>query len=129
GLTSDPNNPTSPVKGEHRAQGTPNRSAQTTVTGLGGHCSPRYDAPSADGSPTWNCAHRRRARCEDRCAEDTGLRNLPCTATPRTRSGGHASELLRLGSGICPYLQGLQMGTKRLRLRRSPCRAHCSYSA
>lgn len=41
--------------------------------------------------------HRRRARCEDRIrgARDTGLRNLPCTTPPRTRSGWRSSPRTR----------------------------------
>jgi hypothetical protein len=37
---------------------------------------------------------RRRAHCEDRirAAKDTGLRNLPCTGSARTRSGANSSR-------------------------------------
>jgi hypothetical protein len=38
--------------------------------------------------------HRRRARAEDRirCAKDTGLTNLPCTTSTRTRSSAPSSR-------------------------------------
>jgi hypothetical protein len=38
--------------------------------------------------------HRLRARAEDRirCLKDTGLRNLPCTTSPRIRSGSSSSS-------------------------------------
>ncbi len=68
----------------------PHPGAQLRFTDIDGHRFTCF-ATSAKGRQLADLElrHRRRARCEDRrrmrCAKDTGLRNLPCTDTPRTR--------------------------------------------
>ena len=68
----------------------PHPGAQLRFTDVGGHRVTCFATDAATGQlADLELRHRRRARCEDRirCAKDTGLRNLPCTALTRTRSG------------------------------------------
>jgi hypothetical protein len=73
----------------------PHSGAQLRFTDLGGH---RFTAFASDARrgqlADLELQHRRRARCEDRIrnAKDTGLRNLPRTASTRTRSGANWSR-------------------------------------
>ena len=79
----------------HRPQGTPHPGAQLRFTDIDGHRFTCFATSTKGGQlADLELRHRRRARCEDRirCAKDTGLRNLPCTATPRTRSGARSSR-------------------------------------
>jgi len=72
----------------------PHPGAQLRFTDLDGH---RFTAFATDAKrgqlADLELRHRRRARCEDciRCAKDTGLRNLPSRASPRTSSGARSS--------------------------------------
>jgi len=65
----------------------PHPGAQLRFTDLGGHRFTAFATGTKGGQlADLELRHRRRARCEDRirCAKDTGLRTLPCTALTRT---------------------------------------------
>ena len=83
-------------------RGTPGDAAVPWLSGAAGPGGPvlgdghtrRRDLPRCPGAgANPRSGHRRRAWCEGRirCAKDTGLRNLPCRATRRTRSGARSS--------------------------------------
>jgi hypothetical protein len=72
----------------------PHPGAQLRLTDIDGHRLTAFAINTAPGGPgtqlpDLELRHRRRARCEDRirAAKDTGLANLPCTTSRRTRSG------------------------------------------
>jgi Transposase DDE domain group 1 len=69
----------------------PHPDAQLRFTDIDGH---RFTAFATDAKKgqlaDLELRHRRRARCKDRNAKDTGLRNLPSGASPRTRSGARS---------------------------------------
>ena len=73
----------------------PHPGAQLRFTDPGGHRFTCFATSTTGGQlADLELRHRRRARCEDRirCAKDSGLRNLPCTGSPRTRSGARSSH-------------------------------------
>jgi hypothetical protein len=73
----------------------PHPGAQLRFTGLDGHRFTAFPTGARTGQlADLELRHRRRARCEDRirCAKDTGLRNLRCTALTRTSSGASWSR-------------------------------------
>ena len=72
----------------------PHPGAQLRFTDIDGHRFTAFATDAREGQlADLELRHRRRARCEDRirCAKDTGLRNLPCTASPRTSCGARSS--------------------------------------
>ena len=109
----------------------PHPGAQLRFTDIDGH---RFTAFTTDAKrgqlAVLELRHRRRARCEDRirCAKDTGLRNLPSRASPRTRSGARSSRWPASCSPGrscspwpgCPPLGAETAAPARLRRRRPP---------
>jgi Transposase DDE domain group 1 len=73
----------------------PHPGAQLRFTDLDGHRFTCFATDARKGQlADLELRHRRRASCEDRirAAKDTGLRNIPCTALTRTRSGANWSR-------------------------------------
>jgi hypothetical protein len=95
----------------------PHPGAQLRFTGIDGHRFTFATSTKGGQLADLELRHRRRARCEDRirCAQDTGLRNLPSTAMPRTRSGAKSWRWPASCSPGCrcsPYRPRPPMGTQ-----------------
>jgi hypothetical protein len=120
----------------------PHPGAQLRFTDIDGH---RFTALATDEKggqlAGLELRHRRRARCEDRCAKDTGLRNLPLKGHAQNQiwceifALARRWELKRLRLRIFSVAGRLVRGGRRLRLRlaehwpwerRSPPRLPCS---
>jgi len=100
----------------------PHPGAQLRFTDVDGH---RFTAFATDAKRGQladpELRHRRRARCEDRCAKDTGLRNLPLKGYVQNQVW---CEIVALACELTAWMQMLALtGTarcwepKRLRLR------------
>ncbi len=100
----------------------PHPGAQLRFTDIDGH---RFTCLATDAKrgqlADLELRHRRRARCEDRCAKDTGLRNLPLKGFAQNQLW---CEIVALACELLAWMQMLALAgdarrwePKRLRLR------------